>query len=56
MKEWIKQREALNYSALAKLVNWSPMSFHQWMKGIRPIPKAKEAALREVLKDYGFKE
>ncbi len=54
MKDWIKQRSALNYRELAKLIYWSPSSFHQWINDKRPIPEEKAKLLADVLKDYGF--
>jgi len=55
MKYWIKQRTALNHRELAKLINWSPSSFHQWLNGKRPIPEEKAKLLADVLSKYGFK-
>lgn len=55
MKEWIKLRSALNHRELAKLIDWSPSSLHQWLNGKRPIPKEKANLLKDVLSDYGFK-
>ena len=55
MKEWIKQRSALNHRELAKLIEWSPSSFHQWLNNKRPIPEEKANLLANVLKEYGFK-
>jgi len=55
MKEWIKARSALNHRELAKLIDWSPSSFHQWLNDKRPIPEEKEKLLADVLKEYGFK-
>ena len=55
MKDWIKQRSALNHRELAKLIKWSPSSFHQWLKDKRPIPEEKAKLLANVLREYGFK-
>jgi len=55
MKEWIKKRSALNHRELAKLIDWSPSSFHQWLNDKRPIPEVKSKLLAEVLLEYGFK-
>ena len=55
MKEWIKQRSALNHRELAKIIDWSPSSFHQWLNDKRPIPEVKAKLLANVLKEYGFK-
>lgn len=55
MKEWIKQRSALNHRELAKLTDWSPSSFHQWLNDKRPIPEEKAKLLANVLSEYGFK-
>ena len=55
MKEWIKTRSALNHRELAKIIDWSPSSFHQWLNDKRPIPEVKAKLLADVLKDYGFK-
>jgi len=55
MKEWMKNRSALNHRELAKLIDWSPSSFHQWINDKRPIPEKKAKLLADVLKEYGFK-
>ena len=55
MKDWILEHTALNQRELARLVEWSPSSFNQWLKGNRPIPKPKQEALAEVLEDYGYR-
>ena len=55
MKDWIKKRSALNHRELAKLIEWSPSSFHQWLNDKRPIPEGKAKLLADVLKEYGFK-
>lgn len=55
MKEWIKKRSALNHRELAKLIDWSPSSFHQWLNDKRPIPEEKAKLLADVLSEYGFK-
>ena len=55
LKDWIKERTALNHRELSKLVDWSPSSFHQWLNGHRPIPEEKAKLLSDVLKEYGFK-
>jgi hypothetical protein len=55
MKDWIKQRTALNHRELSKLINWSSSSFHQWLNDKRPIPEEKAKLLADVLKKYGFK-
>jgi DNA-binding transcriptional regulator YdaS (Cro superfamily) len=55
IKGFIKQRSALNHRKLAKLIDWSPSSFHQWLNDIRPIPEEKAKLLTSVLKEYGFK-
>lgn len=54
MTYFIKQRSALNHRELAKLIEWSPSSFHQWLKGKRPIPDEKAKLLAEVLFKYGY--
>ena len=55
MKKWIKSKSALNHRELAKLIDWSPSSFHQWLNDKRPIPEEKAKLLADVLKGYGFK-
>lgn len=55
LKEYIKARSALNHRALCRLVDWSPSSFNQWMKGVRGIPDDKAKLLKDVLLAYGFK-
>jgi hypothetical protein len=53
-KEFILARAALNLAALAKLIDWSPQSMNDWLKGRRGIPEAKLKALEEMLIEYGF--
>jgi DNA-binding transcriptional regulator YdaS (Cro superfamily) len=55
MKTYIKLRTAFNHRELARLIDWSPSSFHQWLHGNRPIPKQKEYELESILIDYGYK-
>ena len=52
--EYIQKRPALNHRELCRLIEWSPSSFNQWMKGNRGIPKEKNEALKTVLQDYGY--
>lgn len=54
MKEYILERSAFNHRELARLVGWNHSSFHQWLKGDRPIPKKKEKLLAAVLQQYGY--
>lgn len=53
-KEFILARAAFNLAALAKLIDWSPQSLNDWLKGRRGIPEAKLKALEKVLFEYGF--
>lgn len=53
-KQYIQSRPALNWTELARSIDWSKSSFHQWMTGLRGIPKDKEEILIEVLKNYGY--
>lgn len=55
MKEFILSHTALNQRELARLIDWSPASFNQWLKETRPIPNDKANLLRNVLSEYGFK-
>ena len=55
MKEFIETHTALNHRELCRLIDWSPSSFNQWMKGVRGIPDAKAERLKDVLSEYGFK-
>ena len=41
MKEFIESHTALNHRELCRLIDWSPSSFKQWMKGVRGIPDDK---------------
>lgn len=54
MKDFIKSRTALNHRELCRLIDWSPASFNQWLKGSRGIPDYKAAKLPEVLAQYGY--
>jgi phage antirepressor YoqD-like protein len=45
LKEYIKARSAFNLRELAKLIDWSPSSFHQWLNDKRPIPGEKAKLL-----------
>ena len=55
MKEFIETHTALNHRELCRLIDWSPSSFNQWMKGVRGIPDDKAKLLKDVLSEYGFK-
>ncbi|TNE75014.1 hypothetical protein EP331_00160 [bacterium] len=53
-KEFILARDAFNLAALAKLIDWSPQSMNDWLKGRRGIPSDKLEALQNLLSEYGF--
>lgn len=55
LRAFIEKREALSRAALAKLIDWDPGSFHQWMRGERGIPDERAQDLAKALKMYGFK-
>ena len=56
IKMWLTGKPALNHRELCRLIDWSPASFNQWMKGTRGIPDEKANLLRDVLAEYGFEE
>lgn len=53
-KEFILARAAFNLAALSKLIDWSPQSMNDWLKGRRGIPYDKLKALQNLLSEYGF--
>ncbi|MEQ9008748.1 MAG: hypothetical protein RLN88_04220 [Ekhidna sp.] len=53
-KEFILERDALNRTKLARLIDWSPQSMNDWLKGKRGIPDDRLKDLEALLVNYGF--
>lgn len=51
---WLKERQAINISALARLVNFDNTSLRKALIGERKIPDNRIHDFEKVLKDYGY--
>lgn len=55
LRKFIRSRTALNLRELARLIDYDPASFHQWLQEKRSLPAEKAEKLEELLKLYGYK-